>query len=65
MADDMSSQGIEKKVYTAKEVAEMLKLDIRTVYLKCESTTDFKVKRLGPRSVRIDKPSFDAWFDSL
>ena len=60
-----SSDCVEKKVYTATEVAEMLQWDIRTVYLKCETTTDFKVKRLGPKTVRIDKPSFDAWYDSL
>ena len=53
-----------KKVYTVQEIAEMLELLERTAYHFCANTTDFKVIKVGPRLIRIDKKSFDEWFNS-
>ena len=49
-----------KLVYTVKEVAQMLAISQRAVYNLCNSTTEFRVLRVGG-SIRIPKDSFDAW----
>ena len=47
--------------YTVQEVAQMLKMKERTAYAFCNTTTEFKVKRIG-RLLRINKQSFDEWW---
>jgi len=49
--------------YTAEQVASILGVSIRKAYSLCDTTTDFKVIRLGKRCVRIHKESFDKWFN--
>jgi len=49
--------------YTAEQVAQILGVSIRKAYTLCETTTDFKVMRLGKRCLRIHKASFDQWFN--
>ena len=49
-----------KLVYTVKEVAQMLAISQRAAYNLCNSTTEFRVLRVGG-SIRIPKDSFDAW----
>ena len=49
-----------KLVYTVNEVAQMLAISQRAAYKLCNSTTEFRVLRVGG-SIRIPKDSFDAW----
>jgi excisionase family DNA binding protein len=58
-----SGSGVQR-TYTAKEVAEILGVSLRTAYNLCETTKDFKVIRMGRRCLRIHKESFDQWFNS-
>jgi len=51
-----------RKTYTVQEIAGFLGISIRSAYNLCESTVEFKVMRIG-RSVRVNKQSFDHWFD--
>jgi len=55
------NENSEKRTYTVREIAEMLRISERAAYYLCKTTTDFKVLSLG-RSVRINKNSFDEWF---
>ena len=49
-----------KLVYTAEEIARMLAISLRSAYNLCNSTTEFRVLRVGG-SIRVPKDSFDAW----
>ena len=49
-----------KLVYTVKEVAQMLAISLRSAYNLCNSTTEFRVLRVGG-SIRVPKDGFDAW----
>ena len=49
-----------KLVYTVKEVAQMLAISQRAAYNLCNSTTEFRVLRVGG-SIRVPKDNFDAW----
>ena len=53
-----------QRTYTAKEVADILGVSLRTVYNLCETTKNFRVLKMGKRCVRIHKESFDKWLDS-
>ena len=50
-----------KLVYTVEEIARMLAISLRSAYNLCNSTTEFRVLRVGG-SIRIPKDSFNAWF---
>lgn len=52
-----------QQTYTAEQIAKILGVSVRKAYVICETTNDFIVKRLGPRCLRINKKSFDTWFD--
>lgn len=52
---------IEKKVYTVKEIAQILDVSERHAYNFCNSTTEFDVVKVG-RNIRVRKESFDRWF---
>ena len=47
-------------VYTVEEISQMLSIGLRSAYNLCNSTTEFRVLRVGG-SIRIPKDSFDAW----
>ena len=47
-------------VYTVEEIAQMLSISLRSAYNLCNSTTEFRVLRVGG-SIRIPIDSFDAW----
>ena len=47
-------------VYTVEEIARMLAISLRSAYNLCNSTTEFRVLRVGG-SIRVPKDSFDAW----
>ena len=47
-------------VYTVEEVAQMLAISLRSAYNRCNSTTEFRVLRVGG-SIRVPKDSFHAW----
>ena len=50
----------KKLVYTVEEIARMLAISLRSAYNLCNSTTEFRVLRVGG-SIRVPKDSFDAW----
>lgn len=52
-----------RRTYTAEQIAKILGVCLRKVYDLCETTTDFKVLRLGKRCVRVHKESFDNWLN--
>ena len=49
-------------VYTVEEIAQMLSISLRSAYNLCNSTTEFRVLRVGG-SIRIPKDGFDAWLN--
>ena len=54
------SPATPKLVYTVEEIARMLAISLRSAYNLCNSTTEFRVLRVGG-SIRVPKDSFDAW----
>ena len=54
------SPATTKLVYTVEEIARMLAISLRSAYNLCNSTTVFRVLRVGG-SIRVPKDSFDAW----
>ena len=54
------SPATTKLVYTVEEIARMLAISQRAAYNLCNSTTEFRVLRVGG-SIRVPKDSFDAW----
>ena len=54
------SPATTKLVYTVEEIARMLAISLRSAYNLCNSTTNFRVLRVGG-SIRVPKDSFDAW----
>lgn len=53
----------EKKTYSVREIAEILRISKSKAYELC-ANPEFKVIRLG-RTIRISKASFDNWLDNL
>lgn len=51
-----------KLVYTVKEVAVMLNISLRSAYNLCSDTGDFKIMKVGGKSIRVNKESFNDWF---
>ena len=54
------SPATTKLVYTVEEIARMLAISLRSAYSLCNSTTEFRVLRVGG-SIRVPKDNFDAW----
>ena len=54
------SPATTKLVYTVEEIARMLAISLRSAYNLCNSTTEFRVLRVGG-SIRVPKDSFDVW----
>ena len=54
------SPATTKLVYTVEEIARMLAISLRSAYNLCNSTTEFRILRVGG-SIRVPKDSFDAW----
>ena len=50
----------QTRAYTVEEIARMLAISLRSAYNLCNSTTEFRVLRVGG-SIRVPKDSFDAW----
>ena len=50
--------------YTVEQIASILGVSVRKAYYLCDETDDFIVKRLGKRCLRINKISFDNWFNT-
>jgi len=53
------SPATTKLVYTVEEIARMLAISLRSA---CNSTTEFRVLRVGG-SIRVPKDGFDAWLN--
>ena len=51
-----------RSLYTVEEIARMLAISLRSAYNLCNSTTEFRVLRVGG-SIRVPKDSFDAWLN--
>ena len=62
MNNDLYSESVQQ-TYTAEQISKILGVSVRKAYMICEQTNDFIVKRLGPRCLRINKESFDKWFN--
>ena len=58
-----SGDGTVQRTYTAEQISKILGVSLRKAYDLCETTTDFKVLRLGKRCVRVHKESFDNWLN--
>ena len=56
------SPATTKLVYTVEEIARMLAISLRSAYNLCNSTTEFRVLRVGG-SIRVPKDGFDAWLN--
>ena len=50
----------ETAVYTVEQIARLLAISRRSAYNLCNSTTEFRVLRVGG-SIRVPKDNFDAW----
>lgn len=62
----MAENTVQKATYKAEECAQILSVHVRTIYTLCNrENPPFKVLRLGKRCLRIQKESFDEWFNSL
>ena len=53
----------EKRTYSVQEIAEILQISKSMAYAVCKDAP-FKTVNIG-KYVRISKPSFDAWLDSM
>ena len=58
--NDGAPPGETNETYTPKEIAEILRLGVRNVYIQLQTTDAFKVFTIG-RNIRIHKQSFDSW----
>ena len=58
------SPATTKLVYTVEEIARMLAISLRSAHNLCNSTTEFRVLRVGG-SIRVPKDSFDAWLNRV
>ena len=56
------SPATTKLVYTVEEISRMLAISLHSAYNLCNSTTEFRVLRVGG-SIRVPKDSFDAWLN--
>ena len=56
------SPATTKLVYTVEEIARILAISLRSAYNLCNSTTEFRVLRVGG-SIRVPKDGFDAWLN--
>lgn len=53
----------DKRTYSVQEIADILQISRSMAYVLCRKPL-FKTVRVG-KYVRISKPSFDAWLDSI
>ena len=53
----------DKRTYSVQEIADILQISRSMAYVLCRKSL-FKAVRVG-KYVRISKPSFDAWLDSI
>lgn len=61
MIKDLEGMLSEKKVYSAKEVSQFLKVDIKVIYSQCRKKK-IPHLRLG-RRVIFPIPQFNRWFN--
>ena len=62
--DGREQCGLPPQTYTAEQIALMLTINIRTAYNLLKSTKEFRVLRIGKSNVRVNKASFDRWYQS-
>ena len=51
-------------VYTVEQIARLLAISLRSAYNLCNSTSEFRVLRVGG-SIRVPKDGFDAWLQAV
>lgn len=61
--DKNSQVKAEKRTYSVQEIAEILQISKSMAYVICKQSL-FKTVKVG-KYVRVSKPSFDAWLDSI
>ena len=64
MIENNNSCSNVQQAYTVEQIANILGVSVRKAYYICEETNEFIVKRLGVRCLRINKVSFDNWFNA-
>ncbi len=62
-ANNSCHTNAEKGTYSVQEIAEILQISKSMAYAVCKDAP-FKTVKIG-KYVRISKPSFDAWLDSM
>ncbi len=63
MENNRNSSSNAQRTYTVEHIAQILGVSLRKAYSICEEAPEFKVIRLGKRCLRINKDSFDEWFE--
>jgi len=58
-----SQANVEKRTYSVQEIADILQISKSMAYEICKRSL-FKTVKVG-KYVRISKPSFDSWLDSI
>jgi excisionase family DNA binding protein len=64
MAENNNGCSSAQQTYTVEQIAKILGVSVRKAYYLCDETNEFIVKRLGKRCLRINKASFDKWFNA-
>jgi hypothetical protein len=64
MNESINNCSLAQQTYTVEQIANILGVSVRKAYYLCEETGEFIVKRLGKRCLRINKISFDNWFNA-
>ena len=64
LTENNNSSSHVQHTYTVEQIASILGVSVRKAYYLCDETDDFIVKRLGKRCLRINKASFDNWFNA-
>lgn len=62
-ANNSCHANAEKRTYSVQEIADILQISKSMAYSLCKDAP-FKAVKVG-KYVRISKPSFDAWLDSM
>ena len=62
-ANNSCHANAEKRTYSVQEIADILQISKSMAYSLCKDAS-FKAVKVG-KYVRISKPSFDAWLDSM
>ena len=60
---NINCNSVQQQSYTVEQIANILNISIRKAYYLCDETDKFIGKRIGKRCLRVNKQSFDNWFN--